>query len=112
MSWPMRSRHCIESWYSSNLVTNSLTGEAPGVHGVVGNGFFLSWVRGRAAEAGASRILARYKPGARNVQMRSLFRLSGLNLDREDAGGTHIYAGPCPEAASPPRWLTVREEVD
>ena len=76
------------------------------------SGFFLSWLRGRAAEAGAARILARYRPGARNVQMRSLFRLSGLSLEREDAGGTHIYAGPCLEPASPPRWLTVREEID
>ena len=76
------------------------------------SGFFLSWVRGRAATDGASRILARYKPGIRNVQMRALYRLSGLSPVREEPGGMHVYAGPARPSAEPPRWLKVHEEVN
>ena len=76
------------------------------------SGFFLSWVRGRAATDGASRILARYKPGTRNVQMRALYRLSGLSPVREEPGGMHVYAGPARPSAEPPRWLKVHEEVN
>jgi len=76
------------------------------------SGYFLSWIRGRAASSGASRVQARYRPGARNAQMRALFRLSGLLPASQEAGGTHIYEGPARQPSDPPRWLTVHEEVD
>lgn len=73
-------------------------------------GYFLAWVRGRAAAEGAHRLSAVYRPGPRNARMRTLYGLSGLSPVEERPDGMHLFAGPTAAASEPPRWLTVHEE--
>lgn len=73
-------------------------------------GYFLAWVRGRAAADGARLLSAIYRPGRRNARMRTLYRLSGLSPVAERPDGILLFAGPAVPAPQPPRWLTVHEE--
>jgi methoxymalonate biosynthesis protein len=72
-------------------------------------GYFLAWVRARAAAEGARRLSAVYRPGPRNVRMRTLYGISGLSPVEERPDGIHLFAGPTRAAPEPPRWLTVHE---
>jgi predicted enzyme involved in methoxymalonyl-ACP biosynthesis len=72
-------------------------------------GYFLAWVRSRAAAEGAQRLTAVYRPGPRNARMRTLYGLSGLSPVEERPGGIQIFAGPTAAASEPPHWLTVHE---
>jgi len=72
-------------------------------------GYVLAWVRGRAAAEGAPGLSAVYRPGPRNVRMRTLYGLAGLTPVEERPDGIQVYAGPAAAASAPPRWLTVHE---
>ena len=72
-------------------------------------GWFLSWVRGRAAAGGAEVFTAIYRPGPRNGSMRTLYGLAGLAPAGQGPGGIDRFAGPAVPAPAPPPWLTVDE---
>jgi FkbH-like protein len=72
-------------------------------------GYFLAWVRSRAAAEGAQCLAAAYRPGPRNARMRTLYGLSGLSPVEERPGGIQIFSGSTAAASEPPHWLTVHE---
>lgn len=72
-------------------------------------GYFLAWVRHRAALDGATTLVARYRPSPRNHLMIQLFRLAGLEPREHQSDGTVLFTGPTLPEVRGPRWLTVHD---